>query len=76
MKYDGVIITTVAADSVAEAEKFLIDFADGLADTEQAAFTAVLYTNDTDNYGQRVIYLHSLDEESECDRPLRASPDQ
>ena len=71
-KYDGILITTIEAKSVEEAEKFLIDFADGLADAEQASFTAVLNTNQLDNDGQRVIYLHSLDEESDCDRPLRA----
>lgn len=74
MRYDLVLITTVEAKSMAAAESFLTDFADGLADENHAPFTTIGYTNDVDNEGQRVIYLHSLDKTSEYDGPLQFGP--
>lgn len=65
-RYDAILITTVQADSPEQAERFIENFADGLADTEHAPFTGMLDAGDHDNDGQRVFYLHPLSEESEC----------
>ncbi len=65
-RFDAVLITTVEADSVEEAERIIRNFADGLAMTENAPFTGVVDPGEYDNDGQRVFYLHSLDEDSQC----------
>ena len=63
-RYDMAVIVTVEATSFEKAEEFLIGWTDGLADNEKASFTTVGHTNETDNNGQRVIYLHAETEES------------
>lgn len=66
MRVDVILITTVEADSIEQAEDLIRDFADGLADQYNAPFTGLAATGDTDNEGQRVFYLHDLDEDSRC----------
>lgn len=65
-RYDAILITTVYAETPEQAEGFIRDFADGLADSEHAPFTGLLDTGDTDNEGRRVFYLHPLTEDSRC----------
>jgi hypothetical protein len=65
-RIDAILITTVEADTIEQAEDLIRDVADGLADQYSAPFTGLADTSDTDNEGQRVFYLHSLDEQSQC----------
>lgn len=66
MRYDAILITTIDAPDLATAERYMQDFADGLADSENGPFTGIVDPREHDNHGQRVFYLHPIDEESQC----------
>jgi hypothetical protein len=66
MRVDAILITTIDAPDLATAEKYMQDFADGLANDNGAPFTGLVDTGDTDNEGQRVFYLHPIDKPSPC----------
>lgn len=66
MRVDAILITTVEADSIEEAERFIRSFADGLADDHGAPFTGLVKLTEDPILKRRVAYLHSLDGPSPC----------